>query len=167
MKKIVGLGLVIVLSGALMAQEKSKKERAYDLMLKTLLSHSVEEIKVQQAVELTDVVWLDARAKEEYDVSKIKDAVWVGYDDFSVEKVAGIPKSAQVVVYCSVGYRSEKIAEKLEKEGYEHVRNLYGGIFSWVNKEHPIVDSLGQKTENIHAYNRLWGQWLNKGKKVY
>ena len=47
------------------------------------------------------------------------------------------------------------------------VSNLYGGIFEWVNQENPVIDTTGNETKNIHAYNKTWGVWLNKGNKVY
>lgn len=148
-------------------QDKPMKEKAYNLMLKNILSHSVEEVAVDSAKENQKAVWLDARERNEYDVSKIKDAVWVGYDDFEMSRVAGIEKDADIIVYCSIGYRSEKVAEKLKHAGFTRVKNLYGGIFSWVNNGYMVNDSLGQETEKIHAYNKLWGKWLQKGQKVY
>jgi 3-mercaptopyruvate sulfurtransferase SseA len=66
-----------------------------------------------------------------------------------------------------VGIRSETISEKLKKAGYTDVHNLYGGIFEWKNKDYPVVDSEGKETENVHAYSKVWGKWLNKGVKVY
>ncbi|MEQ6119009.1 rhodanese-like domain-containing protein [Reichenbachiella sp. MALMAid0571] len=113
----------------------SKKEKAYDLMLQNMLSHTVEEIKVEEADTIQDIIWLDAREKKEYDVSKIKNAVWVGYDDFDLKRVTNIEKDQKLIVYCSIGYRSEKVVEKLKSAGYKNVKNLYGGIFSWVNKD--------------------------------
>jgi 3-mercaptopyruvate sulfurtransferase SseA len=66
-----------------------------------------------------------------------------------------------------VGYRSEKISEKLKQAGFKDVSNLYGGIFEWVNQGNPVVDENGKITDNIHAYSKTWGVWLNKGVKVY
>ena len=75
-------------------------------------------------------------------------------------------KNKTIVVYCSIGYRSEKIAEKLRRKGYT-VFNLYGGIFDWKNKGNTVVDSLGNTTEKVHAYNEAWSKWLFNGQKVY
>ena len=136
-------------------------------MIDKLLSHSVEEIFVDEVNQLSDVIWLDARESKEYEVSKIENSIWVGYDDFALSRVSEIEKDKEIIVYCSIGYRSEKIAEKLKKAGYENVKNLYGGIFSWVNQELPIYDSLNDQTNRIHGYSRVWGVWLQKGKKVY
>ena len=39
-----------------------------------------------------------------------------------------------IIVYCSIGVRSEDIGEKLKELGYTKILNLYGGIFDWKNK---------------------------------
>lgn len=148
-------------------QDISKKEKRFNKMLDGMLSHSVEEVGVHDVVADEDVILLDSRERDEYEVSKIDGAVWVGYDDFDLERVADISKDKEVIVYCSIGYRSEKIAERLKKEGYKNVKNLYGGIFSWVNHDKKVYDTTGVQTNKVHAYNRLWGIWLEKGEKVY
>lgn len=139
---------------------------AYNLMLKALLSHSVSEVGVHEADTMDNAVFIDSREKEEYEVSHIKDAVWVGYEDFDINRMQGIDKSKELVVYCSVGKRSEEVTEKLSKAGYKHVSNLYGGIFEWVNEGKPVYNDEG-KTDNVHAYSKTWGMWLKKGDKVY
>lgn len=78
----------------------------------------------------------------------------------------GIAKDANIVVYCAVGSRSEKIARELKEMGFENVSNLYGGIFEWVNRGYEIVNDTGE-TDTVHAYNRFWGFWLQEGEKVY
>lgn len=148
-----------------MAQRKVESG-AYNLMLKTMLSRDVEEVSVAQADKMDDAVFIDTREKEEYEVSHIKDAVWVGYNDFDMKRMDGVPKNKQLVVYCSVGKRSEDVTKKLEKAGYKNVANMYGGIFEWVNEGKPVYNEAG-KTDKVHAYSKTWGIWLNKGEKVY
>jgi rhodanese-related sulfurtransferase len=62
-------------------------------------------------------------------VIHIAEATWVGYDDFDLARLAGIASHVLVAVYCSVGYRSARIAERLLRQEYTHVANIYGGIF--------------------------------------
>ena len=128
---------------------------------------SVEELRMYQLDD--SVLILDSREKEEFDVSHIDSAQLVGYDNFSSEEISSEieNKNTLVVVYCSLGIRSEDIGEKLKKAGFSNVRNLYGGIFEWKNKGYPILDSEGKETENVHAYSNLWGKWLTNGVKVY
>jgi len=143
------------------------KSKAYNTLLGTLLSHSVTEITVQEASKIANTaVFLDAREPQEYKVSQIKNARLVGYDHFDMSAVKDISKDSEIIVYCSVGYRSEKIAETLIANGFTNVSNLYGGIFEWKNQGHDVYDSTGI-TENTHAYNFTWGVWLDKGEKVY
>lgn len=141
--------------------------KAYDVMLSSLLSHDVNEISVDSFKNSGQTIVLDARAYEEFKVSHIKNAIWVGYDDFQLARVDSIPKDENIVVYCSVGYRSEKISEKLVAAGYLHVQNLYGGIFEWVNDANPVVDMQEQPTNKIHPYSNTWGVWLTNGEKAY
>jgi rhodanese-related sulfurtransferase len=151
-------------TGSSFGQVESK---AYNVLLKTLLSHSVPEISVDQVSTRENVILLDAREYDEFAVSHLEGAHFVGYNNFTVDLVKSLDRNAQLLVYCSVGYRSEKIAYKLKSEGFKNVSNLYGGIFEWVNQGHPIVDSAGKRTKRIHGYTKAWGIWLNSGEKVY
>lgn len=143
------------------------QQKSFDQMLEKLLSHSVTEMKAKEAMTQPNVIFLDAREKQEFEVSHIPNAQWIGYDTFQPQKVASLPKNKSIVVYCSVGYRSEKIVEKLLKMGFPKVANLYGGIFNWKHAGGTVVNSKGQTTEKIHTYNEEWSKWLFKGVKVY
>lgn len=115
------------------------------------------------------IVLLDARAIEEYQVSHLKNAIHVGYDDFAVEIVDVYvgDKESEIVVYCSLGIRSEVVANKLIEAGYTNVKNLYGGIFEWKNQNKEVYNFDDQITDSIHAFSKPWGKWLKSGIKVY
>lgn len=139
-------------------------------LLKQHNDHDVPYISVQElAMPKTNAIILDAREIGEYEVSRIKNAIPVGYNHFDLEQTTSqlSDKNQTIVVYCSLGIRSEIIAQQLQKAGYTNVYNLYGGIFEWKNQEFPIVDSEGKETQNIHAFSKAWGKWLLKGTKVY
>ena len=141
--------------GRLHAQVEST---AFRLMLKGMLSHNVPETSAKKvASDDRKTLFLDARAWREYEVSHLKDAVWVGYDDFSFDRIPHISKDEKIVVYCAVGYRSEKISEKLIGAGYTNVSNMVGGIFEWSNEELPLVDCDDNPTREVHAYDKIWG----------
>ncbi len=116
-----------------------------------------------------NLTFLDAREQSEYEVSHIENAIYVGYDDFNITTVTKnvSDKSSQIVVYCSIGVRSEDIAETLKANGYTNVYNLYGGIFEWKNKGKIVYNLKGEPTEKVHAYSEKWGKWLLKGIKIY
>jgi len=142
--------------------------------LKELLNkynkESVPYISVQElAMPKIEAIILDARELDEYKVSHINNAVHVGYDEFDLDTVVkSLPDtSSTIVVYCSVGIRSENIAHKLKKAGYSNVLNLYGGIFEWKNNNFPVYDINGNKTEDIHVFSKAWSKWLKKGNKIY
>jgi rhodanese-related sulfurtransferase len=140
---------------------------SYDFLLRSLLNHNVPEISVANLADsFHHFTILDSREKEEYEVSHIQNAIWVGYDDFDRDRLAQVSKDAPIVVYCSIGYRSEQITDQLAYLGYTNVHNLYGGIFEWVNQGNPVYDQSGE-TEKVHAYSKTWGIWLNEGEKVY
>ncbi len=166
MKKRIAQLLFLLITYQINAQ--AVKNKSYQFMLSTLLSHSVPEVSVDEAkAQLESIIWLDAREQNEYEISKISGALWVGYNHFSTEAISKLPRDKMIVVYCSVGYRSEKVAEKLIDAGYTNVSNLYGGIFEWKNQGNQVVDDTNQNTEKVHAYDSIWGIWLKNGKKVY
>ena len=143
-------------------------QKTFDEKMESLYKKTVPLIKADSLKpKLAEVVILDTRAKEEFQVSHIRGARFVDYDDFEVEQVDDISKDQEVIVYCSVGYRSERVGEKLQKVGYTNVKNLYGGILGWKNEGYEVVGSNNLPTDSVHVYNRLWGKWLFKGTKVY
>lgn len=129
------------------------------------LNYSVPAITVKNLIQIKDnVVLLDAREVKEYAVSHIPGANYIGFDDFDESVLAGIDKDQRIVVYCSIGYRSEKIGEKLKKLGYKNTYNLFGSIFEWANAGQPLVDQNGQETHMLHTFNKKWSKWVIEGK---
>ena len=128
---------------------------------------SVTELRMLQAQ--ANVLILDSRELKEFTVSHIENATNVGYDHFSIENFTEKHpnKNEEIVVYCTLGIRSEIIADKLIKAGYKNVKNLYGGICEWKNKDFKVLDSTQAETENIHTFSKEWSKWLTKGKPVY
>ena len=142
------------------------QEESFDEMIENTVSKTVDLVYADE-VEAEDALFLDTRMEEEFEVSHIKGARFVDYDSFKIKQLKDIPKDQRIVVYCSVGYRSEKVGEKLINAGYTNVQNLYGGIFAWKNIDKEVVDMEDQPTEKVHTYNKKWGQWLEKGEKVH
>ncbi|MEX0274852.1 MAG: rhodanese-like domain-containing protein [Flavobacteriaceae bacterium] len=139
-----------------------------DKVLERMNEESVPYVTVDQAIQSREAIFLDTREANEFEISHIGNALWVGYDHFDMEKVTNtiLEKETPIIVYCSIGVRSEDIGEQLMKAGYTNVKNLYGGIFEWKNQEQPVFRDTVE-TQEVHAYNRIWGRFLKKGKKVY
>ena len=106
MKRIL-LSIAVFL-GLSSAKAQQVSSGTYDLMLSGLLSHSVPELSVDEVDDLDAFVVLDSRAREEYLVSHLPGAIWVGYDEFDIAKVKDIPKEKPVLVYCSVDIGQRK-----------------------------------------------------------
>lgn len=156
--------IIFFLSCAVFSQESLSE------LLKKYNTEEVSYAWVENLQESSsETIFLDAREPEEFNVSHLKNAICVGYNDFSIEQVEKkIPnKDQHIIVYCSLGVRSEIIAQKIIDAGYTNVKNLYGGIFEWKNKDFEVFNLNQQKTDSIHAYSKAWSKWLKKGVKVY
>lgn len=143
-------------------------QKNLDTTLKQLNSESVPYVYVNEVESTEYIMILDTRKKEEFDVSHIEDAIWVGHKSFEKDSVTKrIPsKETAIMVYCSIGVRSEDIGEKLMKAGYTNVKNLYGGIFEWKNQGNAVFKN-NTETDSVHTFNKQWGKLLKKGIKVY
>lgn len=156
---------ICFLTSSLSAQIKNPD---FKIMLDSLYEHSVPLIFIEDFIKLDkhNLYVLDTREEEEFNVSHLKNARHVGYFWFDMRKIYDIPSNATIVVYCSVGIRSEKIGEKLIDAGYKKVYNLYGSIFEWVNQGHPVYKRNGVQTSEIHTYDSSWSPWVERGTKV-
>lgn len=162
------LGLLAMAQSAC-AQGNAKNNRLghcenpkFDREVARWLSFSVPAIDVDSLRSSSRFTILDAREPSEYAVSHIDGAMHCGYNDFDKSLLDSLDKNQPVVVYCSIGYRSEKIAQKLKKAGFKQVFNLYGSIFEWTNRGYPLVDGAGATTTRIHTYNSTWGRWVDR-----
>jgi rhodanese-related sulfurtransferase len=158
--------LFFLLAGSVSAQIKNPEFKA---VLDRGYRHTVPLISVDEfkALDKHNLYVLDTREAKEFEVSHLKNARPVGYFWFDMRRIYDIPQDATIVLYCSAGYRSEKIGEKLLKSGYQNVYNLYGSIFEWVNQGNPVYRSNGVQTSEIHGYNKKWSRWIERGAIVY
>lgn len=110
------------------------------------------------------VVWVDVRTPREFAVSHVPGAHRVDPDadiDAALSAIGPVPSGATVVMYCSVGVRSSKLAQRtqaaLESRGASRVVNLKGGIFRWHADRRPLVDARGP-TDAVHGFDRRWSK---------
>lgn len=109
---------------------------------------------------------LDVREPAEYAVSHLPGALRVdpNADEETVLALVGrgLP-DREVVMYCSVGVRSSRLAERsqalLRARGASSVANLRGGIFAWHTAHGPLVNAQGP-TEAIHGFDRRWSRLI-------
>lgn len=102
---------------------------------------------------------LDARGKEEFDVSHLHRARWTPDVESALAQLAGVAPEREIVVYCSVGVRSSALAEALQSRGYSHVANLEGGIFAWANAGLPTWRG-DEPVPAVHPFDARWGTLL-------
>ena len=163
--------LTSVLCWLVILQATGQKPDGYDEELKNMYENTVELISTEELayqLEINSRLFiLDTREKGEFKVSHLMSARYVGYNEFNLKTVEDIPKNAEIVVYCSLGIRSEKVGEQLKKAGYSNVKNLFGGIFDWVYHEQPIVNKKESLTQKVHTYDEDWSKWLLKGESIY
>jgi rhodanese-related sulfurtransferase len=103
---------------------------------------------------------LDARNQTEYEISHLKAAIHIDPIAPDLAALSIVSKDTPIVVYCSVGYRSAKLAQQLDEVGFSGVLNLSGGIFQWANEGRPIFRYDQQPTHFVHPYNAMWGKLL-------
>ena len=163
MKKLTLIALLFI--GVVTANAQNPV--GFDANCKKHISGSVPlayPAQLYSVINNTNTVILDAREKNEFDVSHIYKAKFVGFDNFKSSSVNTISKSDTIYVYCSIGYRSEKIGEKLRNMGYKNVFNLYGGIFNWANSGYKVFNKENNPTREVHGYNKEWSKMLNDKK---
>lgn len=101
-------------------------------------------------------VLLDARTPEEYQISHLAAAQLAPCNLSELAAIA--PPETPIVTYCSVGYRSAKLAQTLQQMGYQQVFNLEGSIFRWLNEGRSVYQN-DRVVTKVHPYNRFW-QWF-------
>ena len=108
-----------------------------------------------------DIVLLDARSATEFKVSHLPGAVLASNTRMALEALDASDPVRTVVVYCSVGYRSSRLAEKLQARGIENVFNLEGSLFQWANEGRPLYRG-EERVYQAHPYDEEWGQLLDR-----
>lgn len=163
--KLLIVFTIIISSPLIYAQEidedfKKMIERKYDEF--PTIDPSAAENKVNKKT-----YFLDTRELNEYKVSHLPNAIHVGYDELDWSAINTIDKDAEIIVYCSIGVRSQDIGKRLNEVGYSNVKNLYGGIFLWADQSRVMEDTKGNSTNKVHGYNKYWGRWIKKAEAVY
>lgn len=109
---------------------------------------------------LSTPILIDVRRDYEFAVSHLPQAHHVPNLDAAI--ALGLDPHQPIVAYCSVGYRSSRLAAQLRSAGYSEVYNLAGSAFQWANEGRALV-SQGQPVVAVHPFNPLWGLLLKPG----
>jgi rhodanese-related sulfurtransferase len=111
------------------------------------------DISAEEAMRLSEqgaVIFIDARKPEEQAVSMIPGAV----TETAFTNAPVIPEGKKAVAYCTIGYRSGVLSEKMDKQGI-HVVNLAGGILAWVFEGGKVYHE-GMEAKRVHVYGEKW-----------
>jgi rhodanese-related sulfurtransferase len=109
------------------------------------------------------IVLLDSRTEAEFAVSHLRGARRVDPDATDFASLE-LPPRALVIVYCSVGWRSAAVADRLRQTG-ARTRNLAGGIFGWANEGRPVYRGR-RRVEEVHPFDATWGRYLDRGRRA-
>ncbi len=102
---------------------------------------------------------VDVRTEDEFAVSHLSGARRLDPSAASLPPGWTASKAVPIVFYCSVGYRSSQMVERLNAKGWTNAVNLEGSIFEWANEGRPIVAG-GRPVHAVHPYNTTFGKLL-------
>ena len=113
----------------------------------------VKEISPQEAMKEIaqgQILFVDTRKPAEMAVSMLPGAITLEAFFKDPEKFKG----RRIVVYCTISYRSGKLAREMASNGLE-IFNLRGGMLAWVLEGGKVYDAKGE-TKRINVYGGKW-----------
>jgi sodium/bile acid cotransporter 7 len=139
-------------------EKRAKIEAMYQSYKKDF--PEVQDIEPAEAMRLLKegkALFIDVREEREQQVSMLPGAV----TEKQFLKDPGRYRDRTLIAYCTISYRSGKLAERLKARGIA-LFNLKGGLLAWVHAGGKVYDQNGE-TRRIHVYGRKW----NLGPKDY
>ena len=110
------------------------KDGLHSLESRPELTVTTERLSAPFAAELLSSpqppLAIDVRAPRERDQKYIAGSLSIPLNHL-VEKLEKLPKDRPLLVYCAGGYRSSIAASLLERNGFERVSEIAGGIAGW------------------------------------
>ena len=130
----------------------------------TVKNITVTDLK-QKIDNEDDILIIDTRTEEEYNLSFIPNAKLLSYKSEKTEIAEflcqnEVEKKEAVVCYCSLGYRSSVLAKKIQDirpDLQVEIYNLEGSIFQWVNSNLGVSNPSGETLHCAHPYSYMWG----------
>lgn len=104
---------------------------------------------------------VDVRSPEEFGVSHLPGAVNL-QTAAQIAAAVNERKPTRTVLYCSVGFRSSRLAHALARQGLRGVMNLEGSIFQWANEGRAVYQGEGE-VQKVHPYGKRWAGLLKDG----
>jgi len=104
---------------------------------------------------------VDVRSPQEFAVSHLPGAVNL-QTAAQIAAAVNERKPARTVLYCSVGFRSSRLAQALMQQGLRDVMNLEGSIFQWINEGRAVYQG-EREVHKVHPYGKRWAGLLKDG----
>jgi len=99
----------------------------------------IDVVELKQKIDRGDnFVLIDVREPHEYKICSIPGSKLIPLGEFP-KHVAEFDPAADIVIHCKSGMRSAKACAVLKQNGFQHVRNVVGGILAWSDKVDPSV----------------------------
>lgn len=98
--------------------------------LGTLGATDPDHVMTEQAREKEPTV-IDVRNDSEFEIGHIDGAVHHFLGRMAQGEMPALPRDEEIVITCASGYRSTVAASLLLAHGYQHLRNLGGGMNAW------------------------------------
>jgi len=94
--------------------------------------------ELQQRLDNGSVKLIDVREQNEWDYCRIDGAELIPVQQIASADIDA-EKSDQIVCYCHTGQRSNFAVQVLQKQGFENVYNLAGGINAYSDDVDPDI----------------------------
>jgi molybdopterin/thiamine biosynthesis adenylyltransferase/rhodanese-related sulfurtransferase/molybdopterin converting factor small subunit len=99
----------------------------------------IDVVELKQKMDRGDkFVLIDVREPHEYKICNLPGAQLIPLGEFP-QHVGEFDKDADIVIHCRSGMRSAKACNVLRQAGFQHVRNVVGGILAWSDKVDPSM----------------------------
>ena len=111
----------------------------------TISVTTLEQMLKEQAEGSRELVLVDVREPNEYEINQIPGSVLIPKGEFlnghAIGQLPGVDSGKQVVMYCKTGVRSAETLAIVKGAGYSDAIHVGGGIVAWVNQIDPSQPS--------------------------
>ena len=118
--------------------------------MNTLTYTDVSVSEAKQMIENENILILDVRTQEEFDVSHIEGSTLIPVDDLGA-RIDEVPDNTRILVYCRSGRRSVIASNILLDNGHTDVHNMLGGINAWISEGYPVVIPFNPTTYDANS----------------